>query len=181
MALQDPVAVYDAASNFEAHLICQFLRDAGIDAAVVEDLSPGGLFSLGTLDGIHKPQVWVERSAVEAAQALIWEYEDRQDATEQPADPAQYCYLCGEAIAADAHRCAACGGYLEPPEDTQHAPDYEPNENPYASSHAPRDVVSGFDTLRSLKKPIALLWLTFIAGGFLMTIISLALYMLEDW
>lgn len=77
MALKDPFAAYDAADNVEAQLVCGLLTDAGIEAAVVEDMSQAGLWVGGTIAGIHKPQVWIERHEAQRAQPVIATYERR--------------------------------------------------------------------------------------------------------
>lgn len=77
MELRDPVAAYTAVSNHEAQLICELLRSAGIPAAAMEDVSGVGLWLGGTLAGIHKPQVWVERSDLRWAEPVLTDYEHR--------------------------------------------------------------------------------------------------------
>jgi len=57
MPLQNPVAVYNAANNIEAQLICNFLNDAGIEAYLTSDVSQAGTWMFGLLPEIHKPQV----------------------------------------------------------------------------------------------------------------------------
>jgi hypothetical protein len=39
MPFRDPFAAYNAASNIEAHLVCNLLTEAGIEAVVIEDVS----------------------------------------------------------------------------------------------------------------------------------------------
>jgi hypothetical protein len=77
MALRDPVAGYNAATNLEAHLICGLLRDAGIEAATVEDVSMVGHWIGGLMPEIHKPQVWIERADMERAKPILDAYEQR--------------------------------------------------------------------------------------------------------
>lgn len=77
MPLRDPFAAYDAGDNLEAHLVCGLLRDAGIEATVVEDVSQAGVSAWGLLAGIHKPQVWIERDEIERARPVLTEYERR--------------------------------------------------------------------------------------------------------
>ena len=62
MALNSPVAASTPASNFEAQLICHMLNQSGIEAHYIEDLSLAGLWIGGTIPGIHKPNIWVERA-----------------------------------------------------------------------------------------------------------------------
>ena len=78
MDLKHPVAIYNAANNVEAQLICNFLIDAGIEAFAMADVSQVGVWMLGLLPEIHKPQVWVDRDSVSRALPLVQEYERRQ-------------------------------------------------------------------------------------------------------
>lgn len=77
MTLRDPFAAYNAASNVEAHLVCELLQDADIQALVIEDVSQVGVWMFGTLSEIHKPQVWIERADTERARPVLVEYERR--------------------------------------------------------------------------------------------------------
>ena len=127
MTLNDPVAVYDAATNVEAHLVRTLLVEEGIDAQVVEDLSTGGLWMFGLLPGIHKPQVWVQRADLQRAQPLLVEYErqeaERQAAHQQAArtgEPIKVtCEDCGQASMFPAEHqgtvqeCPHCGAYVD--------------------------------------------------------------------
>ena len=75
MKFLDPKAIYNAATNHEAHLLCQILIDSGIAAKVIEDNSPAGIAWVGPLAEIHKPQIWVERNDMESAKAILAETE----------------------------------------------------------------------------------------------------------
>lgn len=66
MTLHDPYKAYAPSSNVEAHLVCGALRDAGIDATVIEDVSNAGEFG-------PKPQVWINRSDLERASPVLRE------------------------------------------------------------------------------------------------------------
>lgn len=127
MALRDPVAVYVAAHNMEAHLLRTILNEAGIEAFVTEDMSQVGFWMLGVLSQIHRPQVWVEREKKSAAQAVLSEY-DRQQAAKRdlPAaaldsgEPiAVVCENCGRsmkfvrALAGSIQLCPQCGKYVD--------------------------------------------------------------------
>ncbi len=78
MALRDPVAVYNAADNVDAHLVCNALVQAGVEAFAVDDVSAVGLWWGGGLPEIHKPQVWTERADIERVKPLLDEYERQQ-------------------------------------------------------------------------------------------------------
>ena len=66
MTLHDPYKAYAPSSNVEAHLVCGALRDAGIDAVAIEDLSNSG-------EAAPKPQVWINRSDLERARPVLRE------------------------------------------------------------------------------------------------------------
>ena len=77
MALLDPVAAYDAASNAEAHLLALMLTENGIEAVAIDDVSSVTFSWLGALSNIHKPQVWIERDSLVRAKPLLEAYEDQ--------------------------------------------------------------------------------------------------------
>ena len=66
MTLHDPYKAYAPSSNVEAHLVVGALRDAGIDAVAIEDVSNSGEFG-------PKPQVWINRSDLERARPVLRE------------------------------------------------------------------------------------------------------------
>jgi hypothetical protein len=115
MALQDPVAVYDAANDVDAQLICNLLNEAGVEAYVTEDDAQVGQ--------VMKPQVWVDRSAIDRAKPLLQEYERRQqrEGTAQADDAVleSVCEECGQrgVFPADqegtVQTCPHCGGYMD--------------------------------------------------------------------
>lgn len=123
MALKHPVAVYTASSNLEAHVICEMLREAEIEAAVVEDESRAAAWMFGNLPGIHKPQVWVEETDVERVRPLLAEFERRQSAegsaVVEGAPILVVCEECRETTTFDASRrghvedCSHCGAYVD--------------------------------------------------------------------
>src|SRR5438132_670434 len=77
MALSDPIAAYNAANNVEAHLLCNLLVEAGVEAFVTEDVSQVGTWIGGLIPEIHKPQVWVDRVDLERAKPVLDDYERR--------------------------------------------------------------------------------------------------------
>lgn len=77
MTFKDPIAAYNAASNIEAHLVCDALVAAGIGANAVDDVSPIGVWMFGLVPEIHKPQVWIDRADSERAKVVIDDYERR--------------------------------------------------------------------------------------------------------
>ena len=90
MAISDPVAIFNAANNSEAHVVRLLLEQNGVEASVVEDVSPVGLFMFGFLPQIHNPQVWVDLDSVELAKPILEEFEQGPSGASQ-AEPD-----CGE-------------------------------------------------------------------------------------
>ena len=64
VALKNPVAIYTTATNTDAQLIAGHLTATGVDAFAVDDMSPGGMYSLGTLSELHRPQVFVSNERI---------------------------------------------------------------------------------------------------------------------
>lgn len=107
-SIDAPARLLIANSNVEAHAIAIQLRNAGINAAVIEDNSLAGYFALGMLDNLHRPQVIVDCSQLEQARAFI------QEDSSHPVEA--YCYHCGSPVAyagRESVRCTACGGDVE--------------------------------------------------------------------
>ncbi len=128
MALQNPVAVYNAGTNLEAHVLKLRLADAGIEAFVSEDLSTIGVWPVGTLPGIHKPQIWVSKSDAERARPILATHEseaaERNRASEQTAldvgppievvcDECQAKSVFPANLRGTIQDCPACGEYLD--------------------------------------------------------------------
>ena len=117
MALHDPVAVYNAANNVEAHLLRNVLGTAGIEAFAMEDFSE-----------IHKPQVWVERADIHRVKPILDDYERRagdlrdivsQDEVQAESEIETLCEECGARAAFPAsqlgsvQQCQNCGAYVD--------------------------------------------------------------------
>ena len=127
MALKDPLAVYNAATNVESHLVKLRLVDAGIEAVVIEDLANVGWAWLGILPGINKPQVWIDRADVERARPILVDYIDETTSDEGPNPPDAasqepievICDKCQAKTIFPARLhgtiqdCPACGEYLD--------------------------------------------------------------------
>jgi len=127
MPLSDPVAVYNAASNDEAHLVQGALRSAGVEAYVTEDLSLVGGWVGGMIPEIHKPQVWVDRADVDRAKPVLDDYE--RQAAERVSPRAAglpievACEECGAistfstAQHGTVQQCWKCAAYIDVGED----------------------------------------------------------------
>ncbi len=127
MALRDPISAYNAETNHEAHFVRLVLEQGGVEAFVMEDLSPVGIWMFGLLPEIHKPQVWIERSDIERAKPLLVKYE--QERSERPNPTTQedtkpievVCEECGKPSLFTASNrstiqdCPQCGAYVDVP------------------------------------------------------------------
>jgi Putative prokaryotic signal transducing protein len=128
MPAQDPVAVYNAANNVEAHLVCNMLASAGVEAFVTEDNSQVGVTMLGHLAEIHKPQVWVDRSNIEQARPILEDYARRSAELQDPgpettlvgdATIEAICEECNEhstfpaAQRGSVQNCPHCGAFID--------------------------------------------------------------------
>jgi hypothetical protein len=80
-------------------MIAAALRDAGLEANVVEDLSTAGIWLGGVVGEIYKPQVWIEREDVERAKPVLDEFErqamERRRAAANAPDIEVLCEECG--------------------------------------------------------------------------------------
>ena len=126
MNLKDPVPAYNGANNIEVHLLQRMLEDAGVEAYAMEDVSPVGLWMLGLLPEIHKPQVWIERADIDRAKPILDDYErhiaERAGAGEaaDKAKPVKItCEECHKETAfphaqlGSVQLCPACGAYID--------------------------------------------------------------------
>jgi hypothetical protein len=136
MALNDPVAVYNAANNVEAQFVSNTLRNAGIESHVTEDVSQVGVWLFGLLPEIHKPQVWVDRNVLDQAKPILADYErgmiERQEAEGKKVAVGEatieaVCEECGHLSLFPAEQtgtvqdCPCCGAYV----DVGESPDSE--------------------------------------------------------
>ncbi len=131
--MRKPIAVYNAATNLEAHAVKGLLTAAGIEAFAVDDVSLAGFSAFGTLPEIHKPQVWIDESDLERARPLLQAYEKSQAergaaAAEGEAAPIEVvCEDCGQKTAFPAsdrgkiRECPKCRNYVdvEPEEEEE--------------------------------------------------------------
>ncbi len=178
MALRDPVVVFDADTNVEAQLVRTLLVDAGIEAFAIDDVSYVGTCAWGTLSGINKPQVFVERGDAERALDFLDTYEDRiRERQTVPADD-QFCHHCGEAVEPGAASCAACGQSLDSSDDAEE----NRSEDHAGPITAEQDGANGvvphgtpsesLATFRSLKKPLAWMFVICLVGSLLFQVIA---------
>lgn len=132
MALRNPVAAYIAASNMEAHLLKNLLIDAGIEAAVEEDVSQIGVWWGGLASQLHRPKVWIEQADADRAAPVLEEFErqesERRLAERQPFTTAERpirvtCEECGAesefptAQQGTVQFCPKCAAYVDVGDD----------------------------------------------------------------
>lgn len=151
MALRDPIAAYNAASNVEAHMLCDRLNASGIEAFVIEDVSQVGTYGFGLLPEIHKPQVWVERNDSERAAVILAQYEDRnrelQGEVAAVAWVAVTCEECGARLAfpgtqqGSVQQCPSCAAYVDVEPSEALTSGVAENDNPYRSPEAAQDAM----------------------------------------
>jgi hypothetical protein len=124
MALRDPVAVYTAANHMEASLLCDILREQGIDACVTEDVLESGSWGIGPAPDRQEPQVWTERDVVAKVKPILEDYQKRAAATQDSAgvdtSPLQaVCEECGKTssfaarLKGSVDTCPHCGAYID--------------------------------------------------------------------
>jgi Putative prokaryotic signal transducing protein len=134
MALKQPVVVYTASNNFDAHLVCGLLIDAGIPAMVVEDaaMTPSGW--LGPVSNFIQPKIWIEKPDVERAIPILKEY-DKRDAERRAAELGRVesvgppmdvdCEECGKrsqwpsAQKGSVQNCPHCRAYIDIGDDLE--------------------------------------------------------------
>jgi hypothetical protein len=122
--------------------------------------------------------VFVEREDVERALGFLDKYEDRTGERQRvPADD-QFCHHCGEAVEPGAEACAACGQSLASSDDAE-----EDRSNDHAGPiTAEQDGANGvvphgvpsesLATFRSLKKPLAWIFVIWLVGSLLSQLIA---------
>lgn len=123
MDLEEPVVVYVAATNVEAHQVVEILRVSGIPAMAVEDKSGASLWSFGIISQFHKPKIWVEKAMAERAAEVVRDFEERRRQRMHPAagddEIAVECEECGRttafpiALFGSAQECSHCHSFVD--------------------------------------------------------------------
>ena len=123
MEFTDPVIVYTAASNVEAHLVVDLLHANGVPAHAVEDQSRVSLWAFGTISQNHKPNVWVDKATVQEAAALIQAFEEQRRQRKHPGQGSGEiqvrCEECGEttmfrnSLDGTTQECSHCQAYVD--------------------------------------------------------------------
>jgi hypothetical protein len=132
MGIDHPVAVYTAENNVEAQQLCEYFGQYDVEAYPTLDDSLAGFWTFGILPGIHKPQVWVDQSNVEAARPLLIEYERELRRRRPTSDASQtasagsidvVCEECGKTSSFPASTkgtvqdCSHCSAYVDVGDD----------------------------------------------------------------
>ncbi len=121
MPTDDPVEVYSARNLTEAHLVRNYLADAGIEARIVGEALQSVLGDVPFQ--VASPRLWVKPPEAARALEVIAEYEAELQQSEGKADEAAsttndesvelFCYHCGESLVGEQPVCPSCGGNLE--------------------------------------------------------------------
>ena len=111
MELHDPVAVYTAASNLEAHLLAEAMLASGIPAQPIEDNSPMGVLEGGHNATTNHPQVWVSSSDLERAAVVIQAFEAEARQPQSLLGSQVQVELSAEWIDAECDKCGTVTRY----------------------------------------------------------------------
>jgi hypothetical protein len=100
------IRVYGAADLQDAHIVLGLLRQAGIEATVLNEHARGGLGDIPF--GEAYPEVWIEDDRdVQRARTIIHQYQST------PVNTAtRKCAACGEESPANFDLCWNCGAKL---------------------------------------------------------------------
>ncbi len=139
MELRDPVIVYTALTNLEAHVVATMLGSNDVPAYAVEDQSGASIWAFGTISQFHKPNVFVDRSNFDKAAKLVLQFEERQRELRNPDECdtkiAVRCEECGkssmfpESQSGTVQECPKCNAYVDVGE-LKWGNDVEDNQEP---------------------------------------------------
>lgn len=123
MEFKQPVMLYTAATNVEAHVIVEMLHANGIPAHAVEDQSGVSLWMFGTISQFHQPNVWVDKSTAEKAAQLVRQFEDDKRERANPVagigETHVECEECGktttfpDTLNGTMQDCSHCSAYVD--------------------------------------------------------------------
>jgi hypothetical protein len=121
--LKDPIVVYAAAGNLEAQMIADMLNAKGIAAFAEEDQSGVSLWACGTISQFHKPRIYVEKAASEAAARIIADFEEQKWQRQYPSDGEGrfevVCEECGKqttfpaSLNGTTQNCSHCQAFVD--------------------------------------------------------------------
>ena len=105
-----PVCVYKSGSIQEAHLVCDLLQTAGIEARIASD---GVENVVGEVPfQIAGSPIWVPSDQEQKARAVLAEHRANRNLK-----PPLFCYHCGVDLEDRIATCPGCGGELDWSED----------------------------------------------------------------
>lgn len=110
--------VYIGKSNEQVQLLGLRLRAEGIDAQVVEDQQPYGVYLLGTNTGIAQPKIFVRKTDFSRAYSYLEKLEQSNGSAVKE-QGAAFCYHCGAACSEHDPACPTCRGALTSERDSQ--------------------------------------------------------------
>ncbi|MDO8943632.1 MAG: DUF2007 domain-containing protein [Desulfobacterales bacterium] len=123
MEFQDPLKIYTAASNIEAHMIVDVLEANGIAAFADEDQTGVSVWAFGTISQFHLPNIWIDRSTAAAAAEVIRDFEERKRRRENSevgsSQIVMTCEKCGKVSSfpnnqnGTVQECSHCHAYLD--------------------------------------------------------------------
>lgn len=123
MDFKNPVVVYTAPTNLEAHVVVTMLFANDVPAHAVEDQSGASIWAFGTISQFHKPNVFVDQCNYDRAITLIAQYEEQQraranaQANEEPIEAR--CEECGKSSmfpksqSGSVQECPHCYAYMD--------------------------------------------------------------------
>lgn len=123
MTLTHPYLAYNAVNDLEAHLVCNLLNDAEIEAVVSDDASPVGTWLGSMIPVVQKTRVMIDEADVDRARPLLDEYQ-RRLIERQNADPVEgsieaVCQECGArsafpvSLTGTVQNCPHCDAYVD--------------------------------------------------------------------
>jgi len=123
MDFKEPVKIYTAASNVEAHMIVIMLDANGVPAFAEEDRSGVSLWAFGMISQFHQPNVWVDKPMAERAAELISRFEERKREREERdssrGDIQVECEECGwittfpASLNGTTQECSKCRAFVD--------------------------------------------------------------------
>ncbi len=99
--------VYIGKNNEQIQLLALRLRAEGIDAQVVEDQQPYGVYILGTNTGIAQPKIFVRKTDFSRAYSYLEKLEQSNGPTATEQREA-FCYYCGASCLDCDQECPDC-------------------------------------------------------------------------
>lgn len=100
--------LYVGESNEEVQLLTIQLRAEGIEAHVVEDQQPWGVYAFGVNTGIAQPKIFVRKEDLERAHTCLTTLIAKSKHPETAVSSTAFCYHCGTACSEQDQECPTC-------------------------------------------------------------------------